>query len=49
MEAIEELFFLLVVQCVGMADIGQRLLGFQGWKDDLILSLHPELQRSILQ
>ena len=42
MEAVKELLFLLVVQCVRMADVGQRLLCFQSWKDDLIFSLHKE-------
>ena len=40
MEAVKELLLLLVVQGVGMADVGQRLLRLQGWEDDLILSLH---------
>ena len=48
MEAIKELFFLLVIQCVCVADIGQRLLCFQRWKDDFILSLHKEASGSSL-
>lgn len=40
MEAVEELLFLLMVQRVSMADVRERLLCFQGRKDDLILGLH---------
>ena len=39
MEAVEELLFLLMVQRVSMAHVRERLLCFQGRKDDLVLGL----------
>ena len=50
MEAVKELLLLLVVQGVGVAHVGQRLLGFQRREDDLVLRLHAvaRSERSLL-